>query len=142
VHLVQQGGLQVLPDDVRSALDQDVLVAGGGTGQLECSLDPIRHEGVGRTALHGQGLSRFVSHDEHRHVERWRVAPRLEADVEHPLPYQDRPVRGIDLIQDRGVGLRLRVESPVVEPIPTVPHPITDAHVRSGDEPIKRHRYL
>jgi hypothetical protein len=70
------------------------------------------------------------------------VAPRLETDVEHPLPYQDRPGRGIDLIHDRGVGLRLRVELPVVKPIPIVSHPITDAHVRSGDEPVKRHRYL
>ncbi len=26
------------------------------------------------------------------HPERWRVAPRLETDVEHPLPHQDRPV--------------------------------------------------
>src|SRR6266508_428665 len=49
LHLVQQPGLQVLPHDVRSAPDADVLVAGGSTGQLECGLDPIRHEGVGRT---------------------------------------------------------------------------------------------
>jgi hypothetical protein len=83
-----------------------------------------------------------VRQDEHRHPEGRRVAARLETDVEHPLPDQDRPGRGILLIHDRGVGLRLRTEHPVVKPIPIVSHPISDAHVRSGDEPVKRHRDL
>jgi hypothetical protein len=43
------------------------LFAGGGPRQFECGLDPFRDEGVGRAALHGQRLSRFVRHDEHRH---------------------------------------------------------------------------
>src|SRR5439155_14342586 len=38
LHFVQQAGLQILPHDVRSAPDTDVLVAGGSTGKLECSL--------------------------------------------------------------------------------------------------------
>jgi hypothetical protein len=37
-------------------------------------------------------LSLFVGHDKHRHPERGRIAPRLEPDVEHPLPNQDAPV--------------------------------------------------
>jgi hypothetical protein len=91
---------------------------------VECGLDPLRHEGVRRTALHRQGLSLFVSHDEYWHPKRRWVAPRLEADVEHPLPQHDRPGRGIDLVHDRGVGLGLRVEHPVVKPLPTIPSPL------------------
>src|SRR2546426_9364955 len=40
VHLVQQPGLQILPHDIRAAPDTDVLAAGGGTGRLQCGLDP------------------------------------------------------------------------------------------------------
>jgi hypothetical protein len=36
LQLVQQSGLQVLPHDVRAAPDAGLLVAGGGTSQLEC----------------------------------------------------------------------------------------------------------
>jgi hypothetical protein len=106
LHLVEQPGLQILPHDVPAAPDSDILVASDGTGKSQCGLGPIRHEGLGCTALHGQGLSLFVSHYEDRHPE-WRlVAPRLETDLEHPLPNHDRPGRGIDLIHDRGLGLR------------------------------------
>jgi hypothetical protein len=52
------------------------------------------------------------------------IAPRLEPDVEHPLPDHDCPGRGIDLIHDRGVGIRLRVEPPVVKPVRIVPIPL------------------
>lgn len=31
----------------------------------------------------------------------------------------------------------LALVTPVMKPIPTIPHPIPDAHVRSGDEPIQ-----
>ena len=105
--------------------------------QLECCLDPIRHEVVGRTALHGQGLSLFVSHYEHRHPEWRRVAPRLETHVEHPLPYKDRPGQRVFLVNDRGVGVRLRIEHPIVESLPIVSHPVTHSLVRSGDEPVQ-----
>jgi hypothetical protein len=54
LHLVQTG-LQILPHDVRAAPDAAVLVAGGGTGQLKCGLDPIRREGVGRPPCIGRG---------------------------------------------------------------------------------------
>jgi hypothetical protein len=50
-------------------------------------------------------------------VPRGRIAPRLEPDVEHPLPDQDRPGRGIHLIHDRVIGLGLRIELPIVEPV-------------------------
>ena len=53
------------------------------------------------------------------------------------LPQQDRPGRGIDLVHDRGVGLRLRVEHPVVKPISIVAHHFPakrfpDMHVSAG----------
>lgn len=78
-NLVQQPGLQILPHDVRSAPDTDVLVAGGGTGQLECGLDPISHEGVGRTSLHGQGLSLFVG------LPRGQRYPSAEAKFKYSI---------------------------------------------------------
>jgi hypothetical protein len=34
--------------------------------------------------------------------------------------FSDNPGRGIDLIHDRVIGLGLRIELPIVEPVPTV----------------------
>ena len=74
------------------APDADVLVAGGSTGHLECGLDPIRHEGVGRPALHGQRLSAFVSHDEHRHPERRRIPHGSNPTSNIRFPIRTAPV--------------------------------------------------
>jgi hypothetical protein len=99
---------------------------------------PIRHEGVGRTALHWQRLSRFVSHDEHRHPVGRRVTPRLETDIEHPLPDHDRPGRSKELVHDRGVGLRLGIELPVGESTGVVSlQRGSDACFGIGDETIE-----
>jgi hypothetical protein len=38
---------------------------------------------------------------------------------------------------DRGIGFRLRVEYPVVQPITVIPHAVLYAHVRPGDESVQ-----
>lgn len=62
LHLVQQPGLQILPDDVRAAPDADVFGGGGGTGPFECGFDPVRCQG--REEMSAE--SRFEKSPHHR----------------------------------------------------------------------------
>ena len=72
--------------------DADVLVVGGGTGQFECGLDPIRHERVGRPALFmGSGSLALRASRERRNPERRGWPDGSNPDIQHPLPDQDRP---------------------------------------------------
>ena len=55
--LVQESGLEVLRDGVRSSPDADVLVARRGAGVGQHSLQPAGHEVVGRAALSRQRVT-------------------------------------------------------------------------------------
>src|SRR6478672_1316890 len=69
LQLVDQAGVDALVDRVRSACDRDVLLGRSGARIFDCAFDPVRDEGEGGSALHGERLACVLRQDEHRNVE-------------------------------------------------------------------------
>jgi hypothetical protein len=101
LHLVQESRPQVLSHNVCASPDTHVLPLAAARACSRPVSISIRHEEVRRTALHGQRVPFLVGQHEDRPANGWRIAPRLEPDIEHSPADQNRSRRCVEAATKR-----------------------------------------
>src|SRR6185295_151150 len=101
VHLVDQSGLEILPDRIHTAAEPDILVLRRVPRALQRRLDAVGDEVEGGAALHGERGARMVGEDEYVAVVGRVVAPPALPVVIRPrTPYRPEHVAAQDIGSD------------------------------------------
>ncbi len=75
VHLIDKAVAKILPDDIDSATNANILASGGFPGALQSDGSTFRHEVKGRSAVHDKRRARVVREHEHGYVVHSVLAP-------------------------------------------------------------------
>ncbi|ADD44839.1 hypothetical protein Snas_5204 [Stackebrandtia nassauensis DSM 44728] len=155
VQLVEQPCPDELPHRVGATGDVDVPVSRDGSGLLQGTVDTVGDEGVRGAALLLDPVPAAVGQHEHRAPERWVLAPRHLAGVEHGPSHHHRaggvePVahqRRVQVVLAAGQMLPFPPARQAVDRaeqlLGAVPDGIVGgAHVRPGDVTIQRDRQV